>query len=203
MSEQPENNTDVVAPEVDVVPKSELQKVLNEVHSWKNKAKKYEETIKAKETDELKKREEWKKLAELKEQEAIDARKEADSIKSTLALEKKYGAIKEAAINAGLRKEALDDLYLLDFDDVQLETTSTGRINVLNTDKAIDRLKTLRPHWFASKKNPVNSDSPEVITGDKVNLDQVLKAEENYKKSRSDKDYETYRELLLKYKNKQ
>lgn len=161
--------------------------------------KSYEEKIKADELLNLKKSQDWQKIAEMKEGEAKDALAKADKIQQSYISEKKFSAVKEHAVRLGIRKEALGDLEALSLDDVQVETTSMGRINIVGEASFAERLKTLKPHWFDSKPNTsVNMATPSIISsqGD-VTVDMIMQAERDGKKSG---DMTLYRELTNKYR---
>jgi hypothetical protein len=119
-----------------------------------------------------------------------------------LVNEKKIAALATEAVKQGINPASLPDLELLDFDEVQVETTSTGKILVTGQDRAIAKLKTLRPHWFSSGVPSVNPSSPQTF---KPNMDQVTvadlnAAELNYRKSKSDSDKKIYFDLIQKFK---
>ena len=145
----------------------------------------------------MKKNQQWQELAELKEKEADEAKRDSAKLKESLVFDRKFSAIREAALAAGIRKEAVSDLELLDLSEVQIETTSTGRINIIGADKTVDRLKTLKPHWFGNKGNKVNSDIPDVQTSGSVTMKQIYEAE---KKAKESGDYAPYKQALIKYK---
>lgn len=188
----------------DTVPKSELQKVLDEMHKYKKTAKEYEAKMKEREMSELKQREEWQKVAEIKEREAQEAKEEAERLKSSFVNNRMYDAIKNAALKDGIRKEALNDLELIDFsDDVAIETTNTGKMNVVGAEAAIKKLKATRPYWFGKSVGSVNTDSPETVQGSEITLDTVMKAQAKYNKSRSPEDMRSYEKVLRAYQKSQ
>jgi hypothetical protein len=100
-------------------------------------------------------------------------------------------------MSLGLRKEAMDDLDMYDLSDVQIEYTNTGKVSVLGADKFAERLKTIKPHWFGSKTNKINSNSPETISGDMITKKQIFDAE---KKAKETGDYAPYQRVLSLYK---
>lgn len=183
--------------QAEMVSKQELEKVLNEMHSYKKKAKEYEAKIKEKEVSDLKKQQEWQKIAELKENEALEAKEKAERLEQSFLSNRKYDALKEAAIKNGIRPEALRDLELIDFEnDVAIETTSTGKINVIGSENAIKKLKAERPYWFGKSVGKINTDTPETVDGKPVTIDMVMKEQENARKSG---DWNAYKNMLLKY----
>ncbi len=175
------------------------ERVLKDVLRYKAEVKELQDKLSAQEISGLKSKEDWKKIAEIKEEEAKVAKEELGGVRSALASDKKLSAIRNAAVSAGMKAEALDDLDLYEFEDVVLETTSTGRINVLNAQDAIDRFKMTRPHLFGGKKTNINSDSPGVVNGGEVTYDAVIKAQ---KKAEGSGDYAPYEKILRQFQNR-
>ncbi len=97
------------------------------------------------ETNKLKENNQWKELAEAKEKEANDAKAETARIKDSFVGNQKYNAARDKCKALGLRPEAEADLESLDLEAITIETTSTGKINVLGADKFAERLKTVKP----------------------------------------------------------
>lgn len=198
MSEEIEQ-TETNEPQVqDVVPKAELKKVLDEMMSYKKQVKEFESKFKAKEVQEMKDREEWQKIAELKEQEAMSARQEADSLKQSFVSAKKYDALKAAALSHGIKQEALEDLELVDFSDqVAVETTSTGRVNVLGAEDAIKTLKARKPYWFGKSMGNVNHQSPENVSGEAMTMDKIMQLQAEARKT---SNWSAYESALKQYR---
>lgn len=159
-----------------------------------------ESSAKKAEESRLRQNEEWRKLAELKGEEAEEAIKRADGLKEGLVRDKKYSSLKEAALQSGIRKEALDDLELLDLTDISVEYTSTGRMNALGVKEYVDRLKTIRPHWFGRRGTNINSGTPETVMTGQVTYKQLLEAES---KAKDTGDYAPYQKLVLEFKKQQ
>lgn len=201
-----ESNENQAQPEETPAPeqtftKSEVQKILEEAKSYKIKAQEYEAKMKAKEVEDLTANQRWKELAELKEKEAIEANEKAEKLKSAFVNKEKLSALKEAALQAGIRKESLPDLRLIDFPEVNLQNGNEGEFSVSGADKAIQRLKALRPHWFQSSIPAVNSASP-AVTGDgsSITFDSVKKLQDEYKKNPSAENADKYKNALLQFK---
>ena len=180
----------------DVVAKNIYDRAYQDLQKAKAKAKELEDKLKAKDLEQMKQAENWKEIAELKQKEAEDASNERDTLRNSLVFDRKYAAVKDAAVRVGLRKEAEGDLEMMSLSDLQVETTSTGRVNVLGVDDYVARLKMTKPHWFETKKSKVNSDSPEVVNGNNVSYDDVNKAA---KKAKETGDYAPYEKLLRQY----
>jgi hypothetical protein len=149
-------------------------------------------------TNKLKEQEKFKELYEESEEKRLEAEEKANNLTDAIGIDKKYTAVKTKALQMGIRKEALDDLDLLDLDDLIVERTSTGRTTVLGVTEFVENMKITRPHWFGKKSAALNPGDPEVITSDgTVTIEMVMKAEKGYKKSG---DSTVYLKLLKQYK---
>jgi hypothetical protein len=185
---------------IETVPKAELQKVLDEMHKYKKTAKEFEAKAKEQEMSKLKQQEEWQKVAEIKEREASEAIEKATRLEESFLNNRKYDAVKSAALQNGIRKEALNDLELIDFsDDIAIETTNTGKINVIGAETAVKKLKAQRPYWFGKSVGNVNTDNPDVVEGSEVTIDRVMEAQAKWRKSQSPTDMATYQKLMQAY----
>lgn len=184
----------------DTVAREDMDRALTDLKKWKAKAKELEDAVKAKEVASLKEKQDWQKIAEMKEIEAKEATEREEGLKKAIATDKKYNAVLAAASSLGLRKEAVDDLNMLDMSDVQIEYTNMGRVAVHGADKFAERLKTLKPHWFGQKSNKVNSNSPDVEMGEKITMKQIRDAERKYQETG---DLAPYQNILKMYKKQQ
>lgn len=151
----------------------------------------------------LTKKQKWEEIAKIREQERDEYKQKHDGLIGSLVAEKKFGALKEAGLKAGIRQEALPDLELLDFDEVSVEHTSNGKILVTGATQAIANLKTLKPHWFSAKPATVNPQSPQTMNPPPmqgtVSMKMLLDAEAKYKKSGSNSDRDAYAALARQY----
>jgi len=182
----------------EMVSRSELNKVLDEMHNYKRQAKEFEDSLSKRKMDELKQKDEWQKVAQIKEEEATASKEEANKLRDSIIWDKKYSALKEYALRSGIRREALSDLELIDFEnDLAIETTNTGKVNVLGADRAINNLKSTRPHWFGSKGGNINTSDPEVVSGGAITMQDIFKAE---KKAKESGDYAPYYKVMKQYK---
>lgn len=181
--------------------RSEVQKIIEEAKAYKVKMQEYESRMKAKEVEELTANQRWKELAELKEREAHEAMDKAEKLKSGIMAKEKISALKEAALQAGIRKESIPDLRLIDFPELSLQYGNEGDFTVQGADKAIQRLKSLRPHWFQSSIPAVNSASP-VVTGDgsSISFNDVKRLQEEYQKNPSAQNADKYKSALIQFK---
>ncbi len=158
--------------------------------------KKKDEAIEESRLAKLKEQEKFQELAETWQQKAQDAEQKASGLEKSMIYAKKFDAVKTAALQAGIKKEAIDDLEMLDFGDVDIEYTSTGRVNVLGAGKFVENIKITRPHWFGKKGASVNPSEPGVVGSSSIKYADLLKAEEQAKKTG---DYATYSALHKKY----
>lgn len=149
-----------------------------------------------------KEKEDWKTVAEHHEVKAKEYEQKFSGLQAALVNEKKIAALTIEAQKHGINPAALADLELLDFPELSVETTSTGKILVSGQDRAIAKLKTLRPHWFTSSVPSVNPSSPNLGApiSDRVTLAELSAAEAAYTKTRSDADREKYQQMIKKYK---
>lgn len=171
---------------------------------FKDRNKELEDEVKAlrekQENDriaKMKEQDRFKELADEYEAKAQKAEEDAKTLRSAVIADKKLSAIKQEAMKLGIRKEALDDLDMLSLDSVDIETTSTGRVNILNANVFAENLKIQKPHWFGKRSSNFNSSEPEITPMGAVSLDMIKKAEQEYKKTGDSTKYEA---LLRKYK---
>jgi hypothetical protein len=194
----PVTPVETATPPADVVSKAEFEKVMSELHKHKAKAKSLEDKVNEDKMSRMKEQNQWKEIAEAKEREAAEARERAEKVQSSFLSEKKYTAAREKCMALGIRAEALSDLEMLDLESIQIETTSTGKINVLGADKFAERLKTTKPHWFQEKKaTTVNTDATRVIDqGGTVTPQMIMEAE---KEARKTGDTSKYHDLHKRF----
>lgn len=136
------------------VSREAYDRAVSESKKAKARAKELEDEKRSREDASLKEQGKWKEAAERAEKERDDERQRADGssklFKNTLISSR----ILELATAAGLKKEARDDLDLLDLDEVEVDETSSGRYIVRGADKLVEKLKKSKPHWFGDPKPP-------------------------------------------------
>lgn len=182
-------------------PPAETSHLLSDIHKLKEANKNLQEMVKQRETDELKQKQEWKTLAELKEKENVELKEQISSSQKAILNNEKYKAVKDAAVKAGLRKEAMDDLEsLFNYEQLQVEVTSTGRVNILGVDQAVERFKTVKAYLFGGPPPNVNLNTPGVTTQGPVNIGDLAKLEKEAKQSG---DYSKYHAAVMEIKKKQ
>ncbi len=167
------------------ISRADHDRALADMHKHKREAAQLRQEKKDAETARLKESNDWKTLAEQKEADAKLARDEADSLRSTYVNDRKYNAVHAKCVALGIRPEALSDLESLDLADIAIETTSTGKINVLGAERFAAALKSKKPHWFDGKAAPrVNTNGQRVIDSDSaLTATDLLKAEAEGRKS--------------------
>ena len=163
-----------------------MKKALGDLHKYKSRVKELETAAETGRLDKLREKEQWQDLSKEWQDKAEKSETRANDLEQGMIFDKKYSAVREIALRSGLRNEALRDLELVSLEDVEIEVTSTGRVNVLNADKAVERLKSSRPHWFGRRgKCNVNANEPEVVvSGKEVTYNDVVKSRRDCKKDR-------------------
>ncbi len=169
----------------ETVSRADHDRALADLHKYKKAAAEATKKEKDAETARLKESNDWKTLAETREAEAKEATEKAERIQSSYIGDRKFNAIKAKCDALGLRPEAVSDLESLDLADIAIETTSTGKINVLGADKFASALKAKKPHWFDAKAAPrVNTNGTRVLdSSDAITAKDLLAAEAEGKKS--------------------
>lgn len=183
-----------------MVSKADLDRALSDLHKFKNEANEVKGKLKAFEEKALAEKDDWKSLAERHKQEAEEANQKSERIQNSYIGEKKNTAVKEAALKLGMLPDAIGDLELLSLDGVVIETTSTGKVNVLGADGFVQNLKSLKPHWFGQTQvnTRVNPGVPGVKGEGKAITDSdLLKLSNEASKSG---DYAPYKAALAKYR---
>lgn len=150
----------------------------------------------------LKETQNWEALAKQREQEALDEKTKRERLESSLIQSQKFTALKQEALKHNIHPSSLDDLELLDLPEVNVETTSTGKILVTGAERAILNLKSLRPQWFQQKAPSINPSSPEAIqvNPQQVTLQDLSKLEAEYKKNPTNENKVLYFNAIKKFK---
>lgn len=209
MSEQQPETPTPVAPEAPAAPAptpapeaptpdpKAYEEIKADLFKYKAKVQEFEARAKAEEEKRLRETNDWKTLYEKKEQEAKEAFERLSSIENNLVNTAKFSAVREAALKAGILPAAVNDLELVDFKDIAIEKSETGRIEVKGVERSIEMLKTLKPHWFGKSVN-VNSSVPSANSGKGLaSEDELLKMSLEAQKSG---DYTAYAEKLKQFK---
>lgn len=195
--------TDTTNTDGEAVPKEVYERMKSDMLKAKQKADELEKSINSQKLAALKQTENWQELAKLKEQEAEDYKTKYERLSSSLVENKKLDAIRTEALKLGIDQRSLEDLEMIDFNEVQIETTSTGKINVLGADKAVANLKLRKPHWFNSKPATVNANSPTTQAPALNSQDGAMKAlteaEQAWKKNPNPQTKKAYEDATRNY----
>lgn len=182
---------------------SEHAKVLERLRLAEEQNKVNTEAAKAAELKTLQDQNNWKEVAERHEADAKISQEKLDNVGKAMVRDKKYSAIRAEAQKLGIRTESIDDLEMLEFLAVQVETTDLGNVNIIGAKEAAEDLKLKRPHWFGKSTANLNTGSPEVTLGGAVTLDSVMKARAKYKTSKDQADFATFEKLNTQYMKQQ
>lgn len=199
VEEQPIVSTESVTPPAEeTVSKVEFERVLSEMHKYKGQLREISTASQVEKERLLKEQNNWQELAQIHESRSKAAEERLNMIQESLVNKEKFSALKDAAMRAGIKPEALSDLELVGLDKVQVETTSTGRVNVIGVSQAIDGLKLSRPHWFGGSPTRVSGALPTVAsTQGLVTEKELIKLSVEAQKN---SDYATYEQKLKEYK---
>ena len=188
-----------------MVSEYELNKALAQIQDQKKLLRQYEQDKASAEESKLKDQNEWKKLAEIKSKELEDFKSKYNKERDAVVRGKKFDALKDSAIKAGIRQEALDDLDMLDYDEkLQIEFTNTGKSSVLGVESYIEEVKSRKPHWFGGNSKSYNSTTGEVNggaqnSGGPVNIQELIKLEKKALSSKDPKDMAAFEAAHKRY----
>jgi len=198
-----ENPPPIEPPKDEAIPREVYERAKKDMLDYKNKMKELETRLDGLKLQGHKEKEDWKEVARIHEEKAKDLEGKYSGLKESLVSSAKITKLTEEAVKQGIRPEALPDLELIDFDELIVETTSTGKILVTGQDRAIAKLKILRPHWFSKIVPGINSSTPEILPAlnGVVTLADLSAAEMQYKKTKSEADKKVYYDTIQKYKS--
>ena len=188
----------------ETVLKSDHKRVLDDMHRYKRDWQEEKNKRTGLETKQLADDNNHKELYEREKTLREQGDSELESERKANRKDRAYNAVRAAAIKAGLRNEA--DLDLLDYSDVQVDKTESGRYEIRGVDDKVESLKRDRPHWFKSKDLPnfnaggtgggrrTDTKEPELTPSKVIQLEKQYKREgtpekitELYKKYREQK----------------
>ncbi|MBL0320681.1 MAG: hypothetical protein IPP74_15510 [Alphaproteobacteria bacterium] len=173
------------------------ENLLREMNELRATAKAAQEQLRLEQDAKLREKKDWETLANKYQKERDDVASQNTRIKEALVIDKKASAVREAAAKLGILPEATGDLDLVDLNGVQIETTSTGKINVLGADKFAEKLKMLKPHWFRPLNPSVNSGGVRIEAGGAdITVKDVMNAE---KEARKTGDSTKYKALYAQF----
>lgn len=177
----------------------DIKRALDDLQKEKRLRKELEDKLKQKDLDALKASQNWQQVAELKDKEANEYRQKYEGLHSNLELERKLAAVKEEAIKLGISPNSVGDIELLPLDGVQVEYTSTGRMNVMGAQAFAQQLKMSRPNWFQAKASSINPASPGVTEPKSITLEDVKKAQAEYRKKGDSASRDKYEKVLRQF----
>lgn len=185
------------------VPVENHERALQDMHKYKNELNKLKSQLEADNLKRLKETEQWQSVAEMKEKEAMEALEEAERIKGAYINDRKMSAIREAAQKAGILPQALNDLELLNkWDDVSIETTSTGRVNVIGAEQALNKFKASKPYLFGKPVPKIGGEIPGVTAEvSEITYDKLQKLKQKAQ-SGEKSDMEAYKKAYMEYGRK-
>lgn len=203
-----ENNTNEpdLKAELDALRKkaADADKALADIQKFKQLAKEYEaevarkeQMLKDQEEQKLAEANDWKQLAEKRALELKDMEGKYSSLNSNIVRREKLSVLEKAAMQLGIKN--VDDIASFGLDaDVVVETTSTGRINVLGADEAVKKLKQDRPYLFKSGSGSINTGEPGVSSsGNAVSFAELEKARIKAESSGDYKEYENMHQRFM------
>lgn len=188
-----------VEPQADTVDRDLLEKFKQDNIKAKKRMQELEAQLEVERRNKLKEKEDWKSYAETLEKELESTKTERQALSQAMIYDKKVEAIRISALNTGIRKDAIKHLEKFGTDGVEIETTSTGRINVLGADQFVARLKAEAPYLFDVKGSKVNAESPSMIGKSEITIEKLNELRDHWKKTG---DSAPYQAALLEFRNK-
>lgn len=152
----------------------------------------------------LKAKEDYKAMYEDAENRFKDVDTKYKQTQSAIVDSTKWNAVSAEMVAIGLSPAVLRDVEkLIDYGQIDIEWTSTGRVSVTNAKAFAEQFKAQRPFYFQGHKGPnLNPNTPTVMSPLGVDYAAVKAAEAQYYKTRSPEDEKKYREVLMAYKAK-
>jgi hypothetical protein len=142
-------------------------------------------------SEEMKRNNQWKELYESEKNKREEAEVKVKNISSNVVENLMTREIERAALAAGILPEALEDLGMLDKSMIEVETTSSGRINFHNVTEFVDSIKQKKAYMFRSGKAPnINTNQPGIPTNKELTANDLLEL--------SRKDPKRYNEIMRK-----
>ncbi len=183
-----------------LVSEDDHNRALEDLHKFKKQAKeslertqKLEADLEKLKKDGLKSTNDYKTLFEQAEQEKETLKGENKKLKDGFMDHLKRSELRAKAVEKGIKKEALDDLSLVDTSEIETEFTSSGRYLINGVDGFVERLKKTKQHWFASN-NPAN-----INTGGKGGGGEGKPLTHSYMLELERTDPKKYKELAPQY----
>lgn len=192
--EQKDQTEDKVETQEELVSKKVYKRVEADLMKAKAEAKKLAQELEQRHKQSLREKEDYKTLAHEYETKYKEESEKNQALVQAQIHEKRYAAVERAALQAGIREDAITDLELLNLNEVEVEVTSTGRMIVNGAEDFVARLKAKKPHWFGRKGVSVNTDTPDVRKQKAPKWEDVIKLREKASKTRSKDDWSAYKD---------
>lgn len=186
-------------PESNTVDKDLFEKFKQDNAKFKKRTQELEAQLEVERRNKLKEKEDWKSYAETLEKELESTKTERQALSQAMIYDKKVEAIRTAALASGVRKDAIKHLEKFGTDGVDIETTSTGRINILGAEQFVARLKAEAPYLFDVKGSKVNAESPGMVGKSEITIEKLNELRDHWKKTG---DSAPYQSALLEFRNK-
>lgn len=196
-----DSNTQTQTQENKTVKWEDHQRALSDMHTFKKEVQDLKTKLAERETQDAEKSGNYQKLYETEKAKVGDLDKRLKEVIAFNSDTHRLNEVRAAALAAGLRKDALADLELLDLSDLPVELTNRGRYIVEGVSTFVEGLKTSRGHWFQNAAAPnVNSGGGAPPPGNKeITPVDVVNAELKWKSSRSQQDQAAYIKLHADY----
>lgn len=162
--------------------KRDQKRLIDDLHKFKSEVKDLKVKEEARERQRLADENRWKELSESWQKKAEEAEAKSERRNKAFLDTLRGQEIRAAAMQSGIKQEALSDLDLVGADDLEVEFTSAGRYMVNGTKQFVEKLKKTRPHWFNDstppKVNPGGGGKPPEPT--KVTASDVVSAQNRF-----------------------
>lgn len=147
--------------------------------------------LEASRNEELKRNNQWKELYESERIKREESEIKVKNISANVVDNLMIREIEKAALQAGILSEALDDLQIFDKSMIEVETTSSGRINFHNVNEWVDSLKQKKPYLFKTGRAPnINTSQPGIAKPKEYTPSELLELQR--------KDIRAYNEIMKK-----
>ena len=130
------------------------QRALDDMHKFKQQVQQLEAKLGDMQSESLKEKNDYKSLYEQTSEKLKSTEQKLTQQSDWIVKTQQFNEVKAAAVAAGLRSEALEDLDLIDMSGVKVEATSTGRFLVSGAKERVESLKKEKPHWFTVDRPP-------------------------------------------------
>jgi hypothetical protein len=201
--------TEVIEPQAPVEPigeaasKEALERYKSDMFKYKASNDKLKKELEDIRNSQLKANKNWEQYGKEQETKASIAEERLQMVEQTYLQERKNSVLNSVAVRAGMID--LELLGVLDMPEVQVETTSSGKIIVHGAEAAIQSLKSRKPHLFQSKAPSINPQTPEVLPSQsgKTSIIDINKLEDAWKKNPTQANQDALRKAINDYKKNQ